>query len=285
MTTFPNGSRRAVPARYRGVWRRTLLAAPGLRDTSTTVLWLQTPHWHADLRIPAGRPDFSGVDGLGQCSAEQKAWLAGQQGFAGVTEVAEHAGAELCTWHRVMDFQPPSPTPDAGTMRFAPDRLVETGIHQAYVEHWIKLPESENGFAVLERADAGDARAFPPEMLFVAGEFVMHVRDRATQWNSGIDNGVAFREAVRSEEQGALLDMEISFGKRTLRGWKIQHALSPWREQQDIAVTMFQDVETLTLDIDGVAASWRVLEWLPPENPGARPSGMPSENITYHEQK
>ena len=42
-----------------------------------------------DIRIPAGRPDFSGVQRLEDCSDAQLAWLATQQGFAGVTTVDE----------------------------------------------------------------------------------------------------------------------------------------------------------------------------------------------------
>jgi hypothetical protein len=86
-----------VPERYRGVWQRTLLETPDMRDTSTTVFWLQTAHWHADIRIPAHRPDFSGAARLANCSPRQLEWLAGQQGFAGVTQVDVTPQHEVCT--------------------------------------------------------------------------------------------------------------------------------------------------------------------------------------------
>src|SRR3569832_503628 len=91
-----------VPNAYLGVWRRSLLESPILRDTHSHVFWLQTPRWHADLRLPAGRPDFSGIDSLAECSAAQLAWLARQQGVCGVAQL----DGERCTWHRQMDFQP-----------------------------------------------------------------------------------------------------------------------------------------------------------------------------------
>src|SRR5437660_710150 len=107
-----------VPARYRGVWRRTLLAEPDNVDTVSTVLWLQTSRWHADIRIPAGRPSFAGVESLADCSDEQLRFLARQAGFAGVTEIDLAAAPEICRWRRRWDVQPPAATADAGRMVF-----------------------------------------------------------------------------------------------------------------------------------------------------------------------
>lgn len=266
MTTTLFYPEHPVPQRYRGVWRRTLLAAPGVEDdTTTTVLWLQTSTWHADLRIPAGRPDFSGVASLDACSADQKAWLTSQQGFAGLTEVTGHAGSELCTWHRILDYQPPAAVLDAGTMQFEPDKLIETGFHQPYLEHWIKLPESDKGFAVLERSDETGVPAFPRELLLVAGEFVMHVRDRKSTWPEGFKNGAPFRQAADTANHAALLDMEISFGRRTSDGWEVQHSLLPWLEKKVLGIrTIERHEETLRLCIDGATTAWRTLEWTPP---------------------
>ena len=51
-----------VPARYRGVWTRTLLETPEVRDDTTFVRWLQLGRWHADLRIPlVARAGLGGV--------------------------------------------------------------------------------------------------------------------------------------------------------------------------------------------------------------------------------
>ena len=50
-----------MPPVYHGVWQRTLYAGAGdegrhIEDRTTRVIWLQTAHWHADLRVPAGAP-------------------------------------------------------------------------------------------------------------------------------------------------------------------------------------------------------------------------------------
>lgn len=202
-----------VPERYRGVWRRSLLATPGLRDTSTTVFWLQTERWHADIRLPAGRPDFSGVRQLADCNAQQRAWLQQQQGFAGVTEVDTSVMPEICRWHRVADFQPPSASADAGTMEFAPDVLIEKGVHAEYLEHWHKLPDSDSGFTVLRQS----ASSAPLQMVLMAGVYVMRVRER--------DGALA-----------SMLDFEISYGVREEDGWRVKHSTLPWLEGQLFAL-------------------------------------------------
>src|SRR3569623_1787127 len=76
-----------VPNAYLCVWRSSLLETPNLRDTHSHVFWLQTPRWHADLRLPAGRPDFSGVVSRDECFVAQLAWRERQQGFCGVTQI------------------------------------------------------------------------------------------------------------------------------------------------------------------------------------------------------
>jgi hypothetical protein len=255
---YPN---KPVPQRYHGVWRRTLLSAPGLQDTTTTVLWLQTSHWHADLRIPAKRPDFSGVSGLDGCNAAHLAWLGSQHGFAGLTEVVANASSEICTWHRLVDFQPPTSIPDAGTMQFEQDKLIEIGVHQDYLEQWTKLPDSDNGLAVLERIEEGNVPTSPRELLFVAGQYVMHVRDRLSDWPSSVEHGAAFESFV-IEENISLLDMEISFGRRTPIGWKVLHSVFPWLENKFIRLEICnQDKEKVELRSNGVVNTWRKNEW------------------------
>ena len=218
-----------VPVRYRGVWRRSLLATPERRDTDTLVFWLQTERWHADIRLPAGRPDFSGVSQLAECSAEQLDWLQQQQGFAGVTQVDTSVDPEICRWHRVLDFQPPSALADAGTMEFAADVLIEKGVHAEYLEHWHKLPDSEGGFAMLRQSTASE----PLQILLVAGSYVMRVRarknEREHEQNSGWTSGA---------ELAAMLDFEISFGRRDAEGWRVLHSTLPWLEGQHFVLPL-----------------------------------------------
>jgi hypothetical protein len=210
-----------------------LLEAPGVHDTTTTVLWMQTGRWHADLRIAAGRPDFSGVASLDDCSADQLAWLATQQGFAGITEVVTSSGDEVCAWHRLVDVQPPGLTADAGVMEFTPACLIETGVHGPYVEHWIALPESQGEGAVYRCGDDEDVM----QLLLVAGNYVMRVRDRRSAWPEGVAAGTTLTQLLPAwslPQQRSLLDIEISFGIRVDGGWQIRHSTLPWLEGQRV---------------------------------------------------
>ena len=89
-----------------GLWQRTLLIeADGSRDTGTDVMWLQGISAYVDSR-----------------------------GFAGRL----HQLGDVFEWRRDVDLEPPGPLPDAGSMRWDGDVLVETGVHADYVEHWVR---------------------------------------------------------------------------------------------------------------------------------------------------
>lgn len=215
-----------VPARYRGLWRRTLLQAGDLCDTASTVYWLQTDSWHADIRIPADRPSFDGVTSPAQCSMAQRRFLATQQGFHGLTEVDTSARPDICRWHRLADFQPPALTPDAGALRLSGDLLVETGVHGDYLEHWERLPGSDQATAVLAaNPDSG-------VLLLRAGGWAMRVVPRRASWPPGLAAGMSLEAAIAAEgaDAAALLDFEISLAKITDIGWVIQHSTLPWLE-------------------------------------------------------
>lgn len=89
-----------------GRWRRTLLVgADGSRDTGTGVVWLQGITGYVDSR-----------------------------GFAGTL----HQRGDVFEWRRDVDLEPPGPYPDAGSMRWDGQVLIETGVHEDYVEHWVR---------------------------------------------------------------------------------------------------------------------------------------------------
>ena len=253
-----------VPPNYRGVWRRTLLETPEASDTGTTVFWLQTSRWHADIRIPVGRPDFSGIRSLAECSPSHIDWLARQQGFAGITVVSPAAdGAEICQWHRLVDFQPPPATPDAGTMRFNGDQLTETGIHAHYLEEWRRLPDSNDGHAVLQMLDGQGRPSSPLRLLLVAGSHVMHVRDRSAAWPADMAPGTSLATLVATGKVD-LLDCEISFGQRNPDGWTVARSTLPWLENTPIAMRVRQLGDALVeVDFGGEVQFWKMLEWRP----------------------
>lgn len=244
---------KAVPARYRGVWVRTLLQTPCERDTTTFVRWLQTGLWHADLRVPEASRMHGPPD------------LARQQGFCGVTQIdpAPGGGADVCTWHRHHDYHPPRGTPDAGHMVFdGPDRLLETGVHGHYLEVWQRLPGSQGRSIALAGLDE-HGRDNGARVL-VAGQYMMHVRPRAVNWPPVLEAeddlaAVIARHASRVDEW---LDMEISFGELVADRWTVEHSTLPALERRSHPC-LLQRLDADTAQIHGarLAGHWRVLEW------------------------
>ncbi len=95
-----------IRAECSGLWRRTLLIdSDGAHDTSTGVAWLQGATAYVDTR-----------------------------GFAG--RLGQHG--DVFEWQRLIDVEPPGPHPDAGRMHWAAGVLIEVGVHEDYVEHWVR---------------------------------------------------------------------------------------------------------------------------------------------------
>jgi hypothetical protein len=240
----------AVPESFVGVWRRTLLEGPGIdRDTDSTVFWLQTSHWHGDLRLPPRRPAFADITEFAATTEVQRRWLAQQQGFAGYTEVTgwPMAGSAdtpacptVCQWHRRLDFQPPRGARDIGRVAFAAgeDRLDEWGIDADYHEIWQRVPESTG-----EQAAWGWFGVEPVEtvqrLLLVAGHCFFSLRDRGQSAAPGVAIGAPTATLQQSTDVLAWLDMELSYGNwdPSLRLGTILHSTLPWREGQVLAWT------------------------------------------------
>jgi hypothetical protein len=129
--------RRVEMAECVGLWRRTLLIdADGSRDTTTDVRWLQGLTAFVDLRRPVP-PD-----------------PAAQDGFAG--RLQQHD--DVFEWTRFVGLRPAGEHPDAGRMRWDGDVLVETGVHDDYVEHWVLEPAAGPCWALnLFDPDSGEA--------------------------------------------------------------------------------------------------------------------------------
>jgi hypothetical protein len=249
-----------VPDAYLGVWQRTLLETASGRDERSRVWWLQTPRWHADLRIPAGRPDFSGITSLTECDDAQLAWLARQQGFCGLTQVA----GERCTWHRQLDFQPANGSRDIGRMRFDGERVIETGVESDYLEIWKRLPPSRGGTAALELVVEHGELPSRPAWLFVAGNCFMFVRGRVHSLPNAADLISLIAQARPARTQLLdWLDVEISFGQR--RGatpWRIEHSTLPFREGKNIALAGAIQRRGHQVAIEGNnERRWIILDW------------------------
>ena len=235
----------AVPEGYLGVWQRTLLETPTLRDDSTFVRWLQTPHWHADLRVPATLPRDP----------------TRHQGFAGSTEVETSGHGEVCHWHREVDLQPPGPNPDAGWMVFeTTERAIETGVHGIYREVWERLPESIGASIALGRTERGGVFQ---ERLLLAGHCLMRLRARAARWPALVAGDTLAEVCARHPaEAAALLDFEISFGHLVAGKWTIERSSMPALEGQRIGVVIDRDSTTeAQVRMDSDTGAWTIVDW------------------------
>ncbi len=218
-----------VPPHYQGLWRRTLLTAPGLRDDTTLVLWMQTAQWHADLRIPADRPPCEGRRSVHDCSHDELLGLLRQEGFAGITQVQ----GDTCEWLRQLDYRP-SGRRDLGCMAFAStlDAIDEYGVEADYAERWEREPASDQtGWVARSRSAEG------PVLWLRSGRRFMLIRPRAmdaTQSRELWACLAAGRATV--EELRRLADFEITYGVIAEDDGRILHSTLPWREWQTIAL-------------------------------------------------
>lgn len=252
-----------VPLNYWGVWQRTLLTTSDGQDTVSQAYWLQTSSWHGDIRIPAYRPDFTGVLSLADCSGEQLSWLAKQHGFAGITDVT----GNQCEWKRVIDFQLPSDKRDIGRMFFInQDKLLECGIEDVYSETWerVKDDRAEHCFALqlLNQSEPAE----PASYLLVSGKHFIYSRSRPVRLPQ---QPLKFSDQSQRNPQDALalqlLDFEISFGLRHgACPWQITLSTLPWREGHAL-----YEKETIFTRVNGICQdtcsgnTWRVLCWNP----------------------
>lgn len=237
-----------VPA-LAGLWTRSLLAWPdGSRDESSDVSWLQGPSLYIDLRQPAGRPDFSHAAGLADLSASDCAWLATQQGFAGVLR----QDGEFFEWVRELDYQPPA-GPDAGRLFWQGGIMVETGRYADYIEHWHHAPS-------LLRQPHGAARLLAgednrPGMLVRCGADFMFARGRRPEQKlSAATLTECVAGAATLSAAQALLDCEIAQGRIVDGIWRITRSTLPFREGAALTARF---TGTAALHLDG--APWQLL--------------------------
>lgn len=150
-----------------------------------------------------------------------------QQGFYGLTEVDTSVQPDICRWHRLADFQPPTVSPDAGMLRLDGELLVETGLHDDYLEHWERLPGSDQTTEVLAECAASGA------LLLRAGNWAMRVVPRRISLPDDLAAGMPLEAAMTagSLDEIALLDFEISLVRITDIAWTIQHSTLPWLER------------------------------------------------------
>jgi hypothetical protein len=212
-------------ADLQGLWRRFLIAWPGRpSDTTTSVRWLQGPRAYIDLRQPTPAPNFSHVRSREDLTFEDCSWLARQEGFAGHLRF----NGRHFEWVREIDFQPPSPSADAGSLRWEGDVLIETGRDADYIEHWHRDPTAET--LPTSRTDLQGVEGKPRATLLRVGPDFMYARERATPLERGYRTLTEYIKAAPDLQHAReLIDCEISFGVVEDSGWRITASTLPYR--------------------------------------------------------
>jgi hypothetical protein len=138
----------SVPAELTGAWQRAGLIVDGVRCVDACdVIWLQSPDWYADIRLP--RPDRE-VSSTGPAAAFAAAWA-----FGGTADW----DPPVMTWHHSFDSRA-GVTPDANPLVWEEGLLVERGTFQwagqglRFEEEWRRLSPAGAGTT----ADIGEER-------------------------------------------------------------------------------------------------------------------------------
>lgn len=244
----------------RGLWRRTMYRRRWRRrERDIAAFWLQGPRLFADLRQPAGRPDFTGVRGLRQLRDDHIDWIARQHGFAG-SLVVEGGIAE---WRRAVDFQPGDGVDDRARIRLNGATLREDGTEARYRETWRRDRPPAAPCWGLRLSDGETGRA---AFLIRAGADFMFARARFAPLHGA--GGLAARVAATSclAARQDLVDCEISLGRveADTGVWRIARSTLPYREGAALTIASAGE-NALRLgdaDTDGapVTRLWRIVE-------------------------
>lgn len=211
-----------------GPWRRSLIVrADGTRDADTWVRWLQGPSDYVDLRQPAGRPDFSSVRCLRDLAMTELDWMAGQDGFAGQLLV----DSEIFEWRRDIDFQPPGPTPDRGSLVRDGEVMIEEGYHSPYIEHWHPDGGPTPPLYALRLHDGAAGCA---GQIVRVGDLFAYARGRAAALPELPDLRACIAGAGSVTLAQDMVDCEIAFGAVSASGWTIERSTLPFREGQPL---------------------------------------------------
>lgn len=225
----------AVPANYIGVWQRHLLETNTSKDDTSLVLWMQTQHYHIDIRIPATCTNIRVVNSLEEYTDNELLILASQQGFAGLTLVtpSTSASSEVCQWARKIDFQTLNDSRDIGKMVFTDaNTVIETGVDDPYLEVWRRLEHSQEPYTFEFTSGKNHNGLEIPAYLMRTGNFVAYARPRAVALPKAPSLVHAIQTHKPTREQLLdWLDIEISFGEMLDdKHWQVKHSTLPFKE-------------------------------------------------------
>ena len=216
-----------VPAELTGLWRREVITAPGVRDETSRVLWLQARSWYADIRVPIDRPGGEGRRGFADYSEAELVELARIQGFAGELTAADG----VCLWRRDLDHQPPGADPDEARFSVSGEVMVEDGIHADYQEIWRREPQSQAPLAAFRLKRDPQGRE---GLLILGGRHMLEFVARPGPAPQGASlQALVERElaAGRRPAAEALLSTRIRYMTRSADGgWTTVLSSLPWLE-------------------------------------------------------
>lgn len=232
---------RPVPPNYKGVWQRHLLETATHKDDSSLVLWMQTQHYHVDIRIPAACANMRAVTKLAEYDDDELLILASQQGFAGVTVVtpSNSSSSDVCQWLREIDFQPPNNARDIGKMVFTDaNTVIETGVDDTYLEVWRRLAKSNEPYVFSDAYGNNMHGIQVPSYFMQTGKYITYVRPRLATLSKA---PTLLKLIETNKPSRALLldwlDMEISFGEvLDAKCWQIKHSTLPFKQGLIVAL-------------------------------------------------
>jgi hypothetical protein len=226
----------AVPANYIGVWQRHLLETSSLKDDSSLVLWMQSQHYHIDVRISAMCAGFKSATSIQDYSDKELMLLASQQGFAGLTHVTLNTSqsSDVCQWVREIDYQAPTDARDIGKMVFTDaNTVIETGVDDAYLEVWRRLENSQEPCVFAFITGKNHHGVEVPAYFMRTGKHVAFARPRSVT----LPKSPSLTQAIQTHKPSRellldWLDMEISFGETVdKKHWQIKHSTLPFKEK------------------------------------------------------
>jgi hypothetical protein len=218
-----------------GVWQRYLLETSSIKDDSSMVLWMQTQHYHIDIRLPASHTNIGSASILADYSKDELLILATQQGFAGLTQVTSSTAqsSDICQWVREIDFQSPTDTRDIGKMVFTDaNTVIETGLDDPYLEVWRRLENSEEPCFFEFTIGKNRHGIQTPAYFMRTGKHVAFARPRSVILPKAPTLVHAIQSHKPAREQLLdWLDMEISFGEILDNNhWQIKYSTLPFKE-------------------------------------------------------
>jgi hypothetical protein len=243
--------------RLTGRWRRSLLlTACGDADSTTNVTWLQAGELYVDLRLPASLPAPSDVRCLRDLDRATSCALARTEGFAGRLV----ADGRWARWERLVDLQPRSATPDEGRLvAAAAGRIVETGRHSSYVEHWHRVSATTAPLAGLLLTEVSTGAI---AVLVRVGDDFAWARGRARPLPASGQLADHVSAAATDRDAQDLLDTEVAVGLLGPHGAVRTRSSLPWQAGVPFRIEG-EGAQLVTEDVgpDGgpLRRTWRVL--------------------------